>query len=269
MQNLLHREKISFMPVDVRQFDITDFRKTNEAVLNYRPDIILHFAAVSDVDNCEKDPDLAYRVNALGGLGLSTCARKINAKLLYVSTNFVFDGKNENGYYESDPPNPISVYGRTKLAGENFIRDLTDRFYVVRTAWLFGKNAKTFITKFLTRPEKPPFIDVICDQIGSFTYIPDLAEAIFTLVKSENYGVFHIVNAGAGSWLEFALKAKDLLMFKTDLRPVKTEELNLPAPRPAFGTLLSKNYEFFFEKSMRRWEMALADFVKEIQSHRG
>ena len=155
------------------------------------------------------------------------------------------------------------------MAGENFIRDLTDRFYVVRTAWLFGKNAKTFITKFLTRPEKPPFIDVICDQIGSFTYIPDLAEAIFTLVKSENYGVFHIVNAGAGSWLEFALKAKDLLMFKTDLRPVKTEELNLPAPRPAFGTLLSKNYEFFFEKSMRRWEMALADFVKEIQSHRG
>jgi dTDP-4-dehydrorhamnose reductase len=268
MQNLLRREKISFMPVDVKQFDITDFRKTNETVLSYRPDVILHFAAISDVDKCETDPDLAYRVNALSCLGLATVARKINAKILFTSTNFVFDGKKETGYYEGDPTQPINAYGRFKLAGEQFIRDLAERFFIVRTAWLFGKNSKTFITKFLANPEKPPAIDVVCDQIGSFTYIPDLTEAIFTLIKSENYGVFHLINQGSASWLEFIFQAKDHLMFKTEIRPVKTEELNLPAPRPAFGYLLSRHYEFFFERSMRKWETALADFLKELPSQR-
>jgi dTDP-4-dehydrorhamnose reductase len=266
MQNLLRREKISFMPADIKQFDITDFRKTNESVLSYHPDIILHFAAISDVDQCENDPDLAYRVNALSCLGLATIARKINAKILYTSTNYVFDGKKETGYYEGDSAQPISAYGRSKLAGENFIRDLVEHFFIVRTAWLFGKNSKTFITRFLANPEKPPAIDVICDQVGSFTYIPDLAEAIFTLIKSENYGVFHLVNQGSASWLEFTLRAKDHLMFKTEIQPVKTEELNLPAPRPAFGYLLSRHYEFFFEKSMRKWEAALDAFTKELQS---
>ena len=266
MQTLLRREKISFLPIDIRQFDITDFRKTIEAVTNYHPDVILHFAALSDVDACESDPERAYRTNALSALGLATSARRVNAKILFTSSNFVFDGRNETGYYESDPANPISVYGRTKLAGETFIRDLYDRFYIVRTAWLFGKNCKTFISKFLQAREKPLSIDVICDQIGSFTYLPDLCEAIFTLIRTENFGVFHLTNSGCGSWLDFSLKAKDLAKFKTDLRAVKTEELNLAAPRPQFGTLLSRNYEFFFEHSMRPWETALAEFMKELRS---
>lgn len=266
MQGLLRREKISFLPVDVKQFDITDFRRTCEAVTNYRPDVILHFAAVSDVDACETDPERAYRTNALSTLGLVTAARRISAKLLYTSTNFVFDGRSESGYYESDPAVPLSVYGRTKLAGETFVRDLFDRYYIVRTAWLFGKNCKTFIPRFLQAREKPASIDVICDQIGSFTYLPDLCEAIFTLIRTENFGTYHLTNSGCGSWLDFSLKAKDLAKFKTDLRAVKTEELNLPAPRPQFGTLLSRNYEFFFERSVRPWTAALAEFMKELRS---
>lgn len=265
MQNLLRREKIAFLPVDIKQFDITDFRKTVEAVTNYRPDVILHFAALSDVDACESDFERAFRINALSCLGLVTAARRISARILYTSTNFVFDGRRESGYFETDPPNPLSVYGQTKLAGENMIRDLGHSYYIVRTAWLFGKNCKTFISRFLQAREKPASIDVVCDQIGSFTYLPDLCEAIFALIRTENYGVFHLTNRDGGSWLDFSLAAKDLMKFKTELRAVKTEELNLPAARPAFCVLRSRHYEFFFEKSMRPWKSALADFVKELR----
>lgn len=266
MQRLLKNEKVNFLATDIKQLDITYFKKTNEMLLNYRPDVVLHFAAVNDVDECERNKDIAFRVNVLGTLGLATIAKKIGAKILYTSTNFVFDGRTEDPYFEHSQPNPINEYGRTKLLGENYLKDLCDRYYVVRTAWLFGENSKTFISRFLQTKEKSHRVDVICDQIGSFTYIPDLAEAIFLLIKSENYGMFHIVNYGIGTWLDFALRAKDLLKFKTELSPVKTEELNLPAPRPRFAALASKNFEFLFDKKMRKWDDALADFIKGIQS---
>uniref|UniRef100_A0A7C4XNP2 dTDP-4-dehydrorhamnose reductase n=1 Tax=candidate division WOR-3 bacterium TaxID=2052148 RepID=A0A7C4XNP2_UNCW3 len=265
VRNLLKREKINFLGVDIKQLDITDFKKTNEVILNYQPDVILHFAAISNVDECERNKELALRTNSLSTLGLVTIAKKIGAKFLYTSTSFVFDGYAEEPYFEYSTPNPICEYGRTKLIGENFIKEVYDRFYIVRTSWLFGENSKTFISKFLKTEEKPHSINIICDQFGSFTYIPDLAEAIFLLIKSENYGTYHLTNSGFGTWLDFALKAKDLMKFNTELIPTKLEELNLPAPRPRFAPLGSRNYEFFFEKKMRPWQDALTDFIRILQ----
>ncbi|HEC78368.1 MAG TPA: dTDP-4-dehydrorhamnose reductase [candidate division WOR-3 bacterium] len=264
MQNVLKREGINFLATDLNQLDVGNFKKTNETLLKYRPDVILHFAAISNVDECEKNKDLAFQTNALSTLGLAVISKKINAKILYVSTNFVFDGRAEKAYSEYSRTAPINEYGRTKLLGENYIKDLCDRYFIVRTAWLFGKNSKTFISKFIVSEDKPRSIDVICDQFGSFTYTVDLAETIWLLIKSENYGVYHIVNRDMGSWLDFALKAKELMKFKTDIKPIKTEELNLPAPRPRFAPLESKNFEFFFEKSMRTWQEALIAFIKSI-----
>ncbi|MEO0184724.1 MAG: dTDP-4-dehydrorhamnose reductase [candidate division WOR-3 bacterium] len=266
LQNLLRQENVNFLGVDIQQLDISDFKKLNETILNYRPDVILHFAAISDVDACEKEPDLALRINTLATLGIVTIAHKINAKLLYVSTNFVFDGKSEEPYYEYDLPDPISQYGKTKFLGEKYIRELYDRYYIVRTAWIFGKNSKTFASKFLQQKEKPHSVSVICDQFGSFTYAPDLAEAILAIIKSDNYGTYHLVNAGSGTWLDFLLKAKELMRFTTELVPVKTEELNLPAPRPMFAPLGSRNYEYLFDRKMRSWHEALADFVKTLNT---
>ncbi|MGQ9664882.1 MAG: dTDP-4-dehydrorhamnose reductase [bacterium] len=266
MQNLLRRENINFLGVDLPQFDITNYKKLNEAVLNYRPDLILHFAAISDVDECERNPELALRTNGLATLGIATLAHKINAKLLYTSTNFVFDGNVEEPYFEFSAPNPISQYGKTKYVGEKYIKEIYDRYFIVRTAWLFGKNSKTFASKFLQQKDKPRSVSIICDQVGSFTYVEDLVEAIFLIIKSENYGTYHIVNAGFGTWLDFMLKAKELIKFNTELIPVKTEELNLPAPRPRFAVLGSKNYEFLFEKKMRKWQEALGDFLKILNS---
>jgi len=264
MQNLLCKEKVNFLAADIKQLDITDFKSANIALLNYRPDVILHFAAFSDVNACEKNKDLAFRANALSSLGLAIIAKKLGAKILYVSTNFVFDGDSEQPYFEYSTPNPINEYGRTKLLGENYIKDICEKYFIVRISWLFGRNAKTFISKFIATPNKPSSLDVICDQFASFTNVDDLAEVIFLLIKSENYGIFHVVNSGVGSWLDFALKAKELMKFKTEIKPVKTEELNLPAQRPRFSPLASKHLEFLFNKNMRKWEDALVEFIKSV-----
>jgi len=265
MQNLLRKEGIIFKATDINQLDIANFRKTNEILLNYRPDVILHFAAISNVDTCEKNKDLAFRVNALSTLGLAIISRKINAKMLYVSTNFVFDGSSEKPYTEYSQPNPISEYGRSKFLGEHYVKDICDRYYIVRTSWLFGENSKTFVSRFLVEKNKPSSIDVICDQFASFTYTIDLADAIFLLIKSENYGTYHVVNKDSGSWLDFALRSKELMNFKTEINPIKTEELNLPAPRPRYAPLDSRNFEFLFGQGMRTWQDALSEFIKSIK----
>ena len=265
IQNILKAEKINFLPTDINQLDITYFKKVSETIMNYRPDVIIHCAAISDVDQCEKNKDLAYRINVLGTLGLASMAKKIDAKIAYLSTNFVFDGKAAQPYGEYDAANPISEYGRTKYLGERCVCDTCDKYFIIRTAWLFGFNSKTFISKFLQTKVKPTHIDVICDQTGSFTYIPDLARTILSLIVSDHYGLYHVVNSGLGSWVDFMLRAKELMRFNTEIRPVKTEELDLPAPRPRFAALASKNYEFLFEKKIRVWTDALADFIKSIQ----
>ncbi len=267
MQRLLQKEGIVFMATDIKQLDITDYKKTNEFLLNYRPTVILHFAALSDVDRCEEESDLALRVNAMGTLGLATIARKIDAKMLYVSTNYIFDGTQEQPYYEYSTPKPVNQYGMTKLLGEHYVRDICSRFFVVRTSWVFGQKSKTFISKFIVSPDKPASIHVICDQFASFTYTVDLAEAILTLIKTDNYGIYHLVNREIGSWLDFALQAKNIMKFKTALNPIITEELNLAACRPRYAPLGSRNYSFLFDKTMRTWQDSLAAFIASAGPH--
>jgi dTDP-4-dehydrorhamnose reductase len=264
MTRRLQKEKIKFLATDIKQLDITDFKATSKVLLDYRPDAILHFAAVSAVDTCERDQDLALRVNALSSMGLAVIAKKLGAKMLYTSTNYVFDGHGEESFAEYSEPNPVSEYGRSKLLGEKYVKDICDRYFIVRTSWLFGKNSNTYISKFLSAEKKPGSIDVICDQFASLTYIDHLAEAILRLVISDNYGVYHIVNRGVASWLDFVLRAKKIMRFRTTVRAVKIEELNLAAKRPRFSPLASHNYEFIFSCQMKSWEDALTEFIKTI-----
>lgn len=264
MQTVLRRESITFRATDLKQLDVADYTAAHTALSNYRPDIILHCAALSNVDACEQNQELAHRINALSTLGLANIARKISAKLLYISTNYVFDGTQERPYSEYSTPLPLNQYGRTKLLGEHYVKDICDRHIVVRTAWLFGHNTKNFIPSFIASVNKPTSIDVICDQFGSFTYTVDLAEALFLLIKADAYGTFHIVNTGIGSWLDFALKAKEIMRFKTDIEAVETEELHLPARRPRYAPLESTNYEYLTSKAMPSWEHSLAMFIKSL-----
>ena len=257
----LRRTRASFLATDIKQLDITDFEQTNKVVSRYRPDAILHFAAVSDVDACETDRDNALRVNGLSTMGLALIAKRLRARLLYTSTNFVFSGAGEESYAEHSVPDPVNEYGRTKLIGERYVRDICERYFIVRTSWLFGRNAKTYLSKFLAADKKPASLNVICDQFGSLTYVEHLAEAILRIIKSENYGMYHIVNRGVASWLDFALRAKKIMRFRTTLRSVKTDELKLPAKRPRYAPLASHNYEFLFSCQMKPWEAGLNEYI--------
>lgn len=266
MTGLLTREGFEHLATDIDDIDVTNFRQTYAALLDYRPGVILHFAAVSDVDKCEEDPETALRVNAMSSLSLGTIAKKINARILYTSTNFVFDGSDKAPYGELSSPNPINRYGMSKLLGEKYIRESCPYHFIVRTSWLFGRHSRNFISRFLNSDTKPSSLNAVCDRRASFTYTVDLARALLRIIKSDKYGIYHIVNRGEGSFMDFLLKAKELMGFNTDIRPIKVADLNLPAPRPQYSPLSSHNYEDLFGDSMRNWPDALAEFVNSLPS---
>ncbi len=177
-------------------------------IVGFRPDLILHAAAYTDVDGCETNPELAFRVNAVGTQNVALAAAQTGAALLYISTNEVFDGSRRELYREWDVVNPTSVYARSKAAGEQIVRDLADgRFYICRLAWLFGPGGNNFVTKILAGAEKYGALRVAADEFGNPTYAPDLAQAIVRLAATGQFGIYHLTNAGFCSRYEFAAKS--------------------------------------------------------------
>jgi len=251
--------------------DITDSTRTYREVTRINPDIVIHTAAYTDVDGAETNTDLAFRVNALGTRNIALACQRFDTELLYISTDFVFDGEKGESYLEFDRPNPQSIYGKSKYWGELYIDSLLNRFYIVRSSWLFGKNGKNFVTTMLNLAKQKKEIEVVNDQIGSPTYTKDLARAIAQLIGREDkdsitraslYGIWHITNSGQCSWYEFAgeiLQDSDVL-----LKPITSEELNRPAKRPKFSVLENSVRKLQGWKSLRHWKEALKDYLKEI-----
>jgi dTDP-4-dehydrorhamnose reductase len=165
-------------------------------IADFKPDLVLHAAAFTNVDACEADPETAFRVNVLGTQNVATGAGWAGAPMLYVSTNEVFDGSRREPYHEWDPTSPISVYARSKAAGEQIVRDLVPRFYIIRLAWLFGPGGVNFVTKILAGAEKHGALRVASDEFGNPTYAPDLADAIARLIDLRHYGIYHLTNSG-------------------------------------------------------------------------
>ena len=252
--------------------DITDSAKTYREITRINPDIVIHAAAYTDVDECETNRDLAFRVNALGTRNIALACQRFDTELLYISTDFVFDGEKGEPYLEFDRPNPQSIYGKSKYWGELYIESLLSRFYIVRSSWLFGKNGKNFVSTILNLAKQKKEIEVVNDQIGSPTYTKDLAQAIAQLIVREGkdsitraslYGIWHITNSGQCSWYEFAreiLQDSDVLV-----KPITSEELNRPAKRPKFSVLENGVRKLQGWKSLRHWKEALKDYLKEIR----
>jgi dTDP-4-dehydrorhamnose reductase len=252
--------------------DITDSAKTYREITRINPDIVIHSAAYTDVDGAETNMDLAFRVNALGTRNIALACQRFDTELLYISTDFVFDGEKGESYLEFDRPNPQSIYGKSKYWGELYIDSFLNRFYIVRSSWLFGKNGKNFVTTMLNLAKQKKEIEVVNDQIGSPTYTKDLAQAIAQLIGREGkdsitranlYGIWHITNSGQCSWYEFAgeiLQDSDVL-----LKPITSEELNRPAKRPKYSVLENSVRKLQGWKSLRHWKEALKDYLKEIR----
>ena len=255
---------VSFSPPIIHKIDITKLEKLKNFFYQLSPDIVIHTAAYTDVDGCEKDPDKAYKINALGTRNVALACQEIKASLMYISTDFVFRGDKNEPYIEFDEPSPLSIYGKSKLAGENYIKAFLNRYFIVRTSWLYGRYGKNFVETILNLAQEKGELTVVDDQVGSPTYTIDLAEKIKILIKTELYGAYHITNSGSCSWYEFAKEILKLADIKgTKIKPITSKELGHPAPRPKFSVLNNYCLKLSMGNSMRGWKEALKEYMSE------
>ena len=224
------------IPLTKANLDISDFDKVQKVVKELNPECILNTAAYTNVDGAETNVHLAYAVNALGPRNLAVVAASLDIPLMHVSTDYVFDGRSSVPYHEFDRPNPLSVYGASKLAGEEAIRDLHGHHFIVRTAWLYhivGRNFPKTITAMASRP----VVRVVEDQVGSPTYAPHLASALARLLETRAYGTYHLAGRGQTTWFALTCELYRRLGIATPVEPVKTSDFPRPAPRPRFSAL--------------------------------
>lgn len=250
------------LPFAREDLDVTDFEATQHKIKGASPDIIIHAAAYTDVDGAETNQEQAYQINALGTQNVVLAAQKVNALVVYFSTDYVFDGQKKSPYYEFDAPNPQGIYAKSKLAGEWYVQAILDKFFIVRTSWLFGQAGKNFVQTILQRAKKGKSLKVVCDQVGSPTYTKDLAKEIGRLIPTHRYGIYHITNQGSCSWYELAAKILELSGLQSELIPITTQELARPAPRPAYSVLANLCLELTIGSRMQRWEEALQEYLK-------
>ncbi|CAN5799897.1 dTDP-4-dehydrorhamnose reductase [soil metagenome] len=241
--------------LDRQGLDVADPEAVESAIDEHEPDTVINAAAYTNVDDCEEATDLAYSVNALGPRNLAQACERRGRALLHVSTNYVFDGRNGRPYDPFDPPNPISAYGRTKLAGEEYVMRLTNRWYVVRSAGVYGRG-HNFVRTMLRVAGERDSLKVKDDEFISPTYARDLADGIARIVEDGRYGLYHLTNAGSCSWYEFTREIFRLTGVETEVVPIPGSEYPLPAARPANGVLSSLG-----SPELRHWREALKDYL--------
>ncbi|REK66498.1 MAG: dTDP-4-dehydrorhamnose reductase [Cohnella sp.] len=259
-------EKIRIVGYGRDRLDITNLDQCREVIADIRPDAIIHAAAYTAVDKAESEPDEAYRINALGTRNLAIAAREQAAKLCYISTDYVFDGIGAAPYNEYDNTNPQSVYGKSKRAGEILLQSLADRYFIVRTSWVYGKYGNNFVKTMLKLASERDSVTVVADQIGSPTYTYDLAQFLIELVQTEKYGVYHASNTGSCSWYEFAKAIFEESGIPIRTEPCTTEQFPRPAPRPAYSVMDHSAIRQNGFKDLRPWREALRAFLKELKA---
>lgn len=262
-KELKDRTDIEFVNTDVAELDITNIDRVMELVKEVKPYAIINCAAHTGVDACEEEWDNAYRINAIGPRNLSIAATETGARMIHVSTDYVFDGKADKPYIEFDKPNPQGAYGITKLAGENMVKDFADRYFIFRTAWLYG-DGKNFVKTMLRLSESNDKVRVVGDQVGSPTSAKQLAAAIAHLLFTENYGVFHATCEGSCSWAQFAEEIFRLAGKKTMVEAITTEEYAARAPRPAYSVLENYMLKLTTDYKFADWHDALSSYIKEV-----
>lgn len=242
--------------------DITDLGKSVSLIKEIKPDYVIHAAAYTDVDGSEQFPEKAYLVNGVGTRNITMACEEVQCPIIYISSDYVFDGTKNGPYNEWDVPNPINKYGRSKLMGEQFVSSLTNRFYIVRTSWLYGKNGKNFVNTISRLLSERDEIDVVDDQVGCPTYTHDLAKKLKELI-GRGYGTYHITNSSHCSWHEFAVEIARLRSSSTKINITTSEKFGLPAKRPAFSVLNNTMLRLEGIQELRHWKEALKDYLSQ------
>lgn len=246
--------------VDVEQLDIADTRAVDAFFKNRGFDVVFNCAAYANVDGCEARPDQAFLVNALGARNLALAAEQYGAKLVHVSTDYVFAGDAQTPYCEWDLPCPQSVYGKSKYLGEQYVRDFCSRYFIVRTSWLYGHRGGNFVRTMLRLAREKGGVRVVNDQRGNPTNAADLAYHLLKLAVTKEYGIYHCTGKGECSWYEFACKIIEFAGIDADVSPCTSEEFKSPTKRPAYSCLDHPMLRCTVGDEMRNWQEALRSF---------
>ncbi|MGB2705628.1 MAG: dTDP-4-dehydrorhamnose reductase [Candidatus Omnitrophota bacterium] len=247
---------------DFVRCDITDKDKVVKSILNAKPDLVIHAAAWTDVDGCEREPDKARKVNEGGTRNVAKAARALDAPLVYISTDFVFDGNKKSPYTEKDAPRPLNIYSKSKLEGEKTCATL-GKYIIARSGWLYGSNGNNFVDTIIEKAKKESELRVVDDQWGSPTYTEDFAKAIGKLLSAQGAnGIYHISNKGEVSWFDYAREILKIAgVNNVKLIPINSSQLGRPAKRPAFSVLDNTKFEKATGFIMRPWQEALKEYL--------
>ena len=247
---------------DVDTLDITDKAATEKYMEEARPDVVINCAAYTNVDGCESHQDDAFKVNAIGARNLAIACEKVGAKLVHVSTDYVFKGDEPTPRRAYDITNPISVYGKTKNAGEEFVRQFCSRYFIVRTAWLYGYNGKNFVKTMVRLCNERGGASVVNDQHGNPTNAADLSHHLLKIAACEEYGTYHCTGNGECTWYEFAAEIARLAGFEGAMKPCTSDEFPTPTKRPAYSSLDNMMLRVTVGDEMRHWKDALAAYFE-------
>ena len=249
--------------LDVEDLDITSFESLKKVLEKEKPDVVINCAAATNVDGCESNVDLAFKINSLGPRNLAIICERIDAKLVQVSTDYVFSGQGIKPLTEFDLTAPYSVYGKNKLLGESYVREFSSKYFIVRTAWLYGRVGKNFVYTMMKLGEEKEVLNVVNDQRGNPTNANDLAYHILKLIETEEYGVYHCTGKGECSWYEFAKEIMDLSNRKCKVNPCTSQEYKTPAKRPEYSSLDNMMLRATVGDDMREWKDALKSFINK------
>ena len=263
-RELLERGYTDILAPTRVDLDITNEDAVKEMIREYRPSVIFHCAAYTAVDKAEEEQDKCYQVNVLGTKYLTEAAKEVGAKIIYISTDYVFDGTKEGLYQVEDKVNPVNYYGKTKYLGENFIREY-DNHIIVRISWVFGINGKNFIRTMLNLAESHKELNVVCDQIGSPTYTKDLAGLLVNMFLSNVKGLYHVTNEGYCSWYEFAEFIFKESRKKVKVHPILTKDYKTIAKRPLNSKLSKESLDDIGMKRLPEWQDAVKRYICELK----
>lgn len=257
----LQKQNIECYGATRQDFDIVDFEATKKFITNYMPDAVIHCAAYTAVDKAEDEQGLCYLVNASATENIAEICKKINAKMLYISTDYVFDGTKDDFYEVDDKPNPINVYGKTKLLGEQAVQKILDKYFIVRISWVFGEHGNNFVKTMLRLGKERKEISVVADQYGSPTYTADLAPLLVEMIKTDKYGVYHATNEGVCTWAEFAEEIFKIAGMDVKVNHITTAEYPTRAKRPINSRLSKKKLRQKSFKTFENWKETLKNFL--------
>ena len=262
-------QSVKAVSVDVEDLDITKLEQVKEVLDKEKPDVIINCAAATNVDGCEKNQELAFKINAIGPRNLAMVCEEIGAKLVQVSTDYVFSGVGEKPLAEFEMTAPYSIYGKTKLAGENFVKELSSKYYIVRTAWLYGRVGKNFVYTMANLGKTKEALTVVDDQRGNPTNANDLAYHILKLIETEEYGVYHCTGNGECSWYDFASEIMKLSGRNCTVNPCTSSEYKAIYPnsadRPAYSSLDNMMLRCTVGDEMRDWKDAIKTFMDNVE----